>query len=92
MHDWTLISILFEWGNARAVLKFRRRGNEAVEITAEGVSKLHIPQINEWGPSVSVNHTQGPTASGAGDQNLCIEMQSGDVIEITATSFIFPAD
>ena len=91
MHDWTLLSISLEWENGATVLSFRRNGLQLVSVRAEGVSKLVIPRMNEWGPSVSVNELRGPTKDPPGPQTLEIEMQSGDVIKITGTSFIFPA-
>lgn len=90
MHDWTLLSISLDWKTANAVLSFRRSHAELVSVQAEGVSNLQIPQLNEWGPSVSVNEVRGPSTEVGGRQILEIEMQSGDIIKITATSFIFP--
>jgi hypothetical protein len=91
MHDWTLLSISLEWENGATVLSFRRNGPQLVSVRAEGVSNLVIPRLNEWGPSVSVNEVRGPEKDLAGQQTLEIEMQSGDVIKITAMSFAFPA-
>ena len=62
MHDWTLISIFFEWKTGRAVLSFNTCEAGVVTITAEGVSDMHIPQLKKWAPvSVSINcfHHQG---------------------------------
>jgi hypothetical protein len=90
MHDWGLISLLFDWKTGRATLSFETYEQGIVLLVAEGVSDLHIPQLKEWGPSVSVNEVRGPF----GDMNdlakLEIEMQSGDVIRIEAISFNFP--
>jgi hypothetical protein len=91
MHDWTLLSISLDWENGATVLSFRRNGPQLVSVRAEGVSNLVIPRLNEWGPSVSVNELRGPEKDPAGQQTLEIEMQSGDVIKITAMSFTFPA-
>jgi hypothetical protein len=91
MHDWTLLSISLDWENGATVLSFRRNGPQLVSVRAEGVSNLVIPRLNEWGPSVSVNELRGPEKDLAGQQTLEIEMQSGDVIKITAMSFTFPA-
>jgi hypothetical protein len=92
MHDWTLLSISFDWGTGNAVLTFRRSGSELVSVQAEGVSNLQVPRMNEWGKSVSVNEVRGPSKDVGGLQTLEIEMQSGDVIKITALSFIFPSE
>src|SRR5438477_7386965 len=89
MHDWTLATILYEWKQARATLAFHGPDHRSAVIVAENVSQLNIPHANEWGPSVSVNEVRGP--SDIGDQRrLEIEMQSGDVIVITARSFDLP--
>jgi hypothetical protein len=92
MHDWTLLSIFFDWGTGNAALAFRRSGSELVSVQAEGVSNLQVPRMNEWGKSVSVNEVRGPSKDVGGRQTLEIEMQSGDLIKITALSFIFPSE
>jgi hypothetical protein len=90
MHDWTLVSILFEWKSGGATLEFRTDASKSATLTAHGVSELHIPRLNEWGPSVSVSEVFGPTDRGSGRRELEIEMQSGDRIRIVAASFDFP--
>jgi hypothetical protein len=90
MHDWTLRSVILEWKEARVTLLLESHaGDEAVVAT--GVADLHVPRIEEWGPSVSVNHATGPLATEDGLQCLEIEMQSGDVIRIVASSLQMPA-
>jgi hypothetical protein len=89
MHDWTLTTILYDWETAKATLSFRGPRRRSAAIVAENVSDLEIPHTNEWGPSVSVNEVRGPTRIGD-RRRLEIEMQSGDVIAITAGSFTLP--
>ena len=89
MHDWTLVSILFDWKSARVTLSLRKAGPELVSIIAEDVIELHVPQLREWGPSVSIDKVKNPIEM-KGRRKLEIEMQSGDVITIVASSFIFP--
>jgi len=92
MHDWTLVEILFEWQAARVTLSFRQNAGVST-IVAEGVSRLDVPHTNEWGPSVSVNRVRGPVHAddaGRGRRRLTIEMQSGDVITVLASSFVMP--
>lgn len=91
MHDWTLFSILFEWGVGRVVLSFANSRSERTALTANSVTDLHVPQLNDWGPSVSVNKVIGPTPIEKGEQRLEIEMQSGDCIRIVAASFQLPS-
>jgi hypothetical protein len=88
MHEWTLIALLFEWKEARVTLTFLNQNAANVSLIAEKVSVLSVPKRNEWGPSVSVNTLEGPILQSDGTSVLRIEMQSGDVIEITADSFI----
>ena len=93
MHDWTLLEILFEWKAARVTLSFRQPNAGIATIVAEGVSRVDIPRANEWGPSVSVNRVCGPVKAedkGRGQHRLTIEMQSGDVITVLASSFVLP--
>src|SRR5215467_10914135 len=90
MHDWTLVSILFEWKSGCVTLDFRTDASKSAKLVAHGVSELHVPQLNEWGPSVSVNKLFGPSGRVSGRHELEIEMQSGDRIRIVAASFDFP--
>ena len=90
MHDWTLVSVLFDWGSGNAVLEFRTSGSLTAKLVARGVADLHVPRLNEWGPSVSVNQVVGPSDSGTGRRALEIEMQSGDRKRISAAYFEFP--
>jgi hypothetical protein len=93
MHDWTLVSILFEWKTARVILEFGTGGSKSQKPMAHGVSELHAPRLNDWGPSVSVNSVNkvaGPSDDASGRRGLEIEMQSGDHIRIVAKSFDFP--
>ena len=92
MHDWTLKSVFFEWKLARATLVFENSKALDASLVAEGVIDLHVPQRREWGQSVSVNIIVGPSDIGSGMRKLAIEMQSGDVITITAAAFDIPAD
>jgi hypothetical protein len=90
MHDWTLVSILFEWKSGCVTLEFRTDRSNSAKLTANGVSELHVPRLNDWGPSVSVNGVFGPSADPSGRRQLEVEMQSGDRIRIVAASFDFP--
>jgi len=90
MHDWTLVSIQFEWKEGRVALSLRNTKSETVSVIADGVADLMIPRRNEWGSSVSVNCVSGPIDHPGGLQKLDIEMQSGDVIQIVAKSFRLP--
>lgn len=86
MHDWTLLSISFAWEAGTVRLVFRVLGSQTVTLVGEDVRSLRIPRMQEWGPSVSVNKVTGPIDVG-NLRHLSIEMQTGDVIEVTAGSF-----
>jgi len=90
MHDWTLLTISYEWKTERATLSFSGSGRRLASIVAEHVSHLDIPHENDWGPSVSVNEIRGPIALASGELRLEIEMQSGDVIALTAGAIVMP--
>lgn len=89
MHDWVLLSVLFEWVTGRVTLSFSRYKSDEV-LVANSVVDLHVPQRKGWGPSVHVNTVKGPIAIESGLHALEIEMQSGDVIKIVASSFEMP--
>jgi len=91
MHDWTLKSILYEWKPARVTIIFGNLQAQGAQLVAEDVVDLHVPQRKEWGPSVSVNKLIGPSDLESGARKLTLEMQSGDVITITAGAFDLPA-
>src|SRR5438876_7699953 len=90
MHEWVLVSIEYEWRSARATVSFDTDRAGIVSLVAEGVVDLHVPQIRPWGPSVHVNEVRKPRIGGSKPRKLEIEMQSGDVIVITARSFDLP--
>jgi hypothetical protein len=85
MHDWTLKSIQYEWEEARTVFIFESEDSINI-LVAQSASDLHIPQMNEWGRSVSVNKAI-ETVAANGTKKLTIEMQSGDTITVVAASF-----
>jgi hypothetical protein len=90
MHDWTLVTLSFDWKGACVTLTLRNPKSESVLLKAEGVIRLLVPKRDEGGRSISVNDVTGPTRQPDGTEVLLIEMQSGDVIEIVATSFDLP--
>ena len=87
MHDWTLISLDFEWATGVATIKFLNSESNIELLIVKGGSMIHVPREQEWGRSVSVNKVIGPTQLESDKQRLQIEMQSGDIIEIIAISF-----
>jgi len=90
MHDWTLLTISFTWETGEVQINFSCRKSQVKSLLAEGVINIHIPRLREWGPSVSVNTVVGPLILSNEMYELKIEMQSGDLITIVATKFVFP--
>jgi hypothetical protein len=86
LHDWTLLSVNYEWENSKCTLLLD--GPDArKELIAQDVSDLRVPRHNDWGPSVSVNSVTDPVRQGDGTYLLTIKMQTGDEISITAAEF-----
>jgi hypothetical protein len=71
MHDWTLVSIGFEWETGKAILSCRNLDSQLVNIVGKNVTDLHVPHVREWGPSVSINEVHGPIDM-AGTKQLTI--------------------
>ena len=90
MHDWVLRSIAFDWKAGRVTILFDTYQKGTVSLTAEGVVDVYIPSKKPWGPSVHVNEVRELRAGASKRRKLEIEMQSGDVISITARSFVLP--
>jgi hypothetical protein len=86
LHDWTLLSVHYDWEVSRCTLLLRGPDAEK-KLIAENVRDLHVPHRNDWGPSVSINAVTGPTIQGEGAHLLTIEMQTGDEITIVAAEF-----
>jgi hypothetical protein len=91
-HDWTLVRIVVEW-QAGTVRLDLQSPSGSCSLHAVGLQDLRVPQANPWGKSVSINATRGPTGILSQDsKTFALEMQSGDVIEITARSFAIPLE
>jgi hypothetical protein len=86
LHNHTLRSIHFDWKQARTDLMLEGHSANCILI-ANGVRDLHVPHMETWGPSVSVNVVKGPVEIAGGAKRLTIQMQSGDEITVTATHF-----
>ena len=81
-HDATLLGLDLSWDTGTAVVRLRVVGqHDVVRVVAEGVTDVHLPRLQPWGPSVSVN-SLSITAT-----DVAIEMQSGDTIKISAAAF-----
>ena len=89
MHDWTLLSLEVDWGTGEVRLGIESPSGQT-SIRALDLYELRVPRARAWGPSVSINAVEGPSAQKDGRLRLAIEMQSGDLIEIVARSIEMP--
>jgi len=92
MHDWTLLSIDFDWKHGRVAIVLEDTAFSERTLTAEEVLELKIPRANEWGPSVSVNEVFEIEQMPGAYLKLRLEMQSGDVIELVAKRINMPTE
>jgi hypothetical protein len=90
LHDALLESSNLSWQTALCTLQinvFLQRGGNAkpCKLRFSGLTQLHVPKQQPWGPSVSINGAKFENGS------VQIEMQSGDTISIVATEMEFGA-
>jgi hypothetical protein len=86
LHDWSLVGVEYDWLSATIRMRFKSAAGLQT-LVATGVSDLHVPHTEPWGPSISVNGVEWLDGEIAGLRVLKIEMQSGDVIALTAETF-----
>jgi hypothetical protein len=93
LHDAILTSINLEVDAKRITLRLKpiqfEGAPEWVSLIAHDWKKFSCPKEHPWGKSAvwQVNQTRGPFQVNSGLLQLELEMQSGDVIEIYASSF-----
>jgi hypothetical protein len=90
LHDALLKSVEIDWEKKTCrieVAAFVEANAWATphQLLFSGVTSLSVPHEEPWGPSSSVN------ATSQDNNRFQIEMQSGDIIEVAATSFAFSA-
>jgi hypothetical protein len=83
LHDATLETLALHWveGTVRIRLSTGINGAGVVTLEAVGVHRAVCPRAFPWGPSDSVNEVKVEQVSEG--RLLSIEMQSGDVLEIS---------
>lgn len=86
LHDATLVNIDIKWAERVTTLIFRVGTDKVIRLTAGKTTSFHVPHVEPWGPSVSVNNLR-QLRSGDQLSLLEIEMQSGDIIRIEAGDF-----
>ena len=81
LHDAILGIVQVDWQAATASFRFLPVEPAAeVILVASGLRDLHIPRIEPWGPSVSVNVAEYVETDRLDEVGLRVEMQSGDEI------------
>ncbi|MFK2875468.1 hypothetical protein [Dyella lipolytica] len=88
LHDAVLLSMEHRWGEKRLCCVFLPVSHELrpLSLTFDGVTEVHIPAMEPWGPSNSVNTISCDRDGCVVD--FVIEMQSGDLIKIKAKNLI----
>lgn len=87
VHDATLngVEIIWKEGRCRIHLDvWSDQSHSSIPCILEfvGVTSVVVPKLEPWGPSDAVNNATSL------DGTFSIEMQSGDVIAVTAESFL----
>ena len=90
LHDALLESVEMRWAESTCVMKLkafvsRTEHAKPHQLVFEGVTGLSIPKQAPWGSSNAIN------TAGGSPGRFRIEMQSGDLIEVTAKGFRFVA-
>jgi hypothetical protein len=86
LHDSDLMTCVLDWKTGSLEVNIRAWEGE-VKIVASNLKNVHLPRLQEWGPSTMINFIEGPTLQEDGFSIMRINLQSGDVIEIVAGSF-----
>lgn len=86
MHDWTLVSIYFDWIAKCAEMRFLDSSSSPRVLQFVGVSTLTLDRSEHWGPSNSVNELTLNSNKNGGGIILGLEMQSGGDIIVSADS------
>ena len=86
LHDATLNGVEILWKEGRCLIHLNVWSDQTQSSTPctlefVDVTSVVVPKSEPWGPSVSVNNAK------FSDGKFNIEMQSGDIIAVTAKSF-----
>jgi len=83
LHDAVLERVEVVWGEKLCRCMARPVGSErkVVCLVFSGVTAVHIPHSEPWGPSGSILSVKEL------ERSYVLEMQSGDSIEIVATEY-----
>ncbi len=84
LHDAVLAAAHISWEAARCDFRIYPVGEKAHSLVFEGFTKLEFPRNEPWGPSSSINSATQPEAT-----EFVIELQSGDLLRITAAKWSY---
>jgi hypothetical protein len=82
LHDAVLSDLRLDWKQGECFVRVSRVAGEDETLIFSGVRELNAPRQNPWGPSESINQFRE-----IGEGQFEIEMQSGDVLKIVASSW-----
>lgn len=83
LHDATLKEVRFVWAAGRCEMLLSTAKSPNAVLVFTDVSRVEMSREQPWGPSVSVNEIRE-----CGNQYE-VELQSGDIIRITAAGWSF---
>jgi hypothetical protein len=83
LHDATIREARIDWAGRVAAFDFETVHDGLVTLEAIGVTNVEMPHQDSWGPSVSVNELRRT------ETGMEIEMQSGDVLVVSASGLLF---
>ncbi len=86
LHDATLHAVHFAWADGRCTMQVATVDLGEQALVFSGVTELHIPREQPWGPSVSINAVRE-----SGPDRFEVELQSGDVLRVHAAGWKFGA-
>ena len=89
LHDAVLLSMTVDWQARSLELQFRAATGPAM-IVAYGLTLLHAPRIEPWGPSDSVLEIVRSIELDGDGVHLVLKMQSGDDIVVEAAEITDP--
>ncbi|HEY9134646.1 MAG TPA: hypothetical protein VIM85_02510 [Pseudomonadales bacterium] len=84
LHDAVMAAAHISWDAARCDLRVYPVGKKAHWLVFEGFTKIEFPRNEPWGPSNSINSVKQPKPT-----KFEIEIQSGDLLRITAEKWSY---
>jgi hypothetical protein len=82
LHDALLHSVTFDWAAAEVSMELALLGTIHAVLAFHSITSIMLPRNQPWGPSSAINEAK-TLPSGEYE----IEMQSGDTLRFTASSW-----